>query len=251
MALVPYKPNSAYYPRDYPGNTMLTRYTPRPTMALAMAPRSSGYLRPRSSINRRRSKWSITNTRTNPVYPRPEVKFLDTQLGTPAAPLAITNAGSAIQSLNTLTIGANNGNRLGNQVAMKSVYYQFVINFGGTQDPIVVRHLLIWDKQSNGAAAALADVLQFSAVGVVSPLNLSNRERFVVLSDDRVTLSPQGENIRFISDFRRINQKSTFTSTTATIPTTGNLFFFMVSDEPLGATAPTYYGTWRVRYIDN
>lgn len=204
--------------------------------------------------SRRRSKWSIMNQRTNPVYPRPEVKYFDVQIGVIAGAVPIANNGTTIVSLNTIVQGLLSQNRIGGQVATKSVYYQYVVSLptGDTTTAVAVRHMLVWDRQSNGANPVAADFLQNpGSVGfVVSPLNLANRDRFVVLVDERLTMSPGSDIIKLCSGFRYINQQSTF-GNSAIPPTTGGLFAFFVSDEPAGATAPNLYGNWRVRFIDN
>lgn len=209
---------------------------------------SSRYKRRRST----RNKWSAFNTYTNPVYPRPEVKYTDTTQGTLLAPLPITSAGITPLSLNNVGMSAPPINRIGAQIATKSIYYNLVFNFGASTVPIVIRHVLVWDRQSNGVLPAYADVFSATGLLITSPLQLTNRNRFVILADDRLTLSPQGDNIRFLTGYRKINQLTTFEPTgTNNMPYTGNLVVMMVSDEPTtGTTQPTYYGTWRCRFID-
>lgn len=224
------------------------------------AARSSGYARRPTAIRgygrssyRRRNKFNAISHSTNPSYPRPEVKWFDTTLGTIAANVPILNDGSNMYQLNEIGSGFYANQRLGQQVATKSCYYQLVINLGSTPVPIVVRHILFWDKQppTAGALPTVTDLLATQPY-ITSPLNLNFRERFVVLAEDRVTLSPNGDQIKIIDGFRNINQLSTYVnSAVAADVTTGCLSMFLVSDEPTGTDAPRFYGTWRVRFIDN
>lgn len=217
------------------------------------------YSRRRGSYkNYRRSRYRSLlnnfNTRTNPVYPRPEVKVSDTTFGTIGAGIAIPSTGTAPVCMNNLGSGTFPGQRVGAQISSKSVYYQFVINFGSASAAIAVRFILWWDRQMNGILPTnLASVLDNPTLGIVSPLLLSNRNRYFILADERVTLSPQGTNIQYISGFRKINQLSTYDQTgSVNYPLTGGLLYAFISDEPStsSTTNPTYYGVFRFRYMD-
>lgn len=218
----------------------------------------SGYRRNHTINSSRgyRSKWYTANTRTNPVYPRPEVKWADTTFGTIAVPITIPASGSVFV-LNSLAQGITSQTRIGSQVATKSVYYQIVFNVGGTPLPNAMRHMLVWDRQHNGGSPVLTATDILAGPGttplLTAPLNLSNRDRFVVLADDRFTLSPNGDQIRYVDEFRKINQLTTYPLETAADndPVTGALCLLMISDETATANQPTFYGTWRVRYMDN
>lgn len=203
----------------------------------------------RRGYGRYRSKWATFNSRTNPVYPRPEVKNFDANLASIAIPQPILAAG-AITVLNEIAQGTDDENRIGRSTATKSVYYNFVLNFGTGAVPNCIRHMLVWDRQSNGVAPAVTAILDVNSQPVTAPLELDNRQRFVVLADERYTLSPNGDQIRFCSGFRNINQKTTWADG-VDVPSTGALLLLMVSDEATVANQPTFYGTWRTRFIDN
>lgn len=199
------------------------------------------------------SKWRAFSTRTDPVYPKPEVKYTDTTMGVIGAGIPITSGGTTPLSLNNVGMSAPPINRIGAQIATKSVYYNLVFNFGTATAPIAIRHLIVWDRQSNGLLPALTDVLSASGLLITSPFNLTNRNRFVILVDERHTLSPQGDNIRITTGYRKINQLTTYEPTgTNNMPFTGNLVVWLISDEPTASTTtqPGYYGTWRVRFLD-
>lgn len=264
MALVPYRSGTR---RNYgsafgaPSYALAQRNTrPRYTQMMGMARYGSQLSQGRGSRYGRggyQRYFSGSNLRTHPVYPKPEVKALDTQFGTLVNPNSIalsgTNTGN-FTVINAITPGTLLNGRLGNQIATKSVYYQYVLNFGTGPVPNAIRHLLVWDKQPNGAAPALTDVLaanQGTANSdyITVPMNLTNRDRFVILADERTTLSPNGDQIRIITGFRKINQRSDF-GVSGVSPTTGALCLAFVSDETVTANEPTVYGTWRVRFID-
>lgn len=208
------------------------------------------------TITRRRSrytynydKWKLPETRTDPKYPRPEVKAFDRNIGTLAAPLSINRTGT-FYDINTVPQGTAQNQRVGYMISNKSVYYQFVLNFGTTPIATAIRHMLVYDRQSNQSVPAIANFLADPANPITSPLNDNYQARFIILADDRTTLSPQADNIRVISNFCRVGHHSVFSNPTDQ-SITGSLCVFLVSDQVAGATAPLVYGTWRVRYIDN
>lgn len=253
MALVPYTRKRVYGDGNTPNWSRLFR----PFSSGSGGVMATGYAR-RSATQGRGNRYgrrryqdpfmSIMRTRTNPVYPRPEVKWTDTELGTIAAPVSIDNVGTTNQCINLLSQGSGPSSRLGSQVATKSVYYQFVLNFGQGPVPNAIRHILYWDRQSNAAVAPSTALLSAASL-ITSPMNLANRDRFVILADDRVTLSPNGDQIKVINGFRKINQLTNYT-VAGTTPQNGALNVLFISDESVAANEPTIYGTWRVRYID-
>lgn len=201
-----------------------------------------------------RDKWTLTDTRCDPIYPRPETKYLDTPLGqlppaTPGTPYAVPLAGS-IWLINALGQNVTGFSRVGQQVATKSIFYQYFVRIGEVTVPCVCRVLLFWDRTPNAVNPAVADVLSNPGNGVVSPLNLANRDRFVILADERLTLSPNGDTSKSVEGYRRINQLSTYADGQAA-PRTGGLFVLLISDENLTNYEPLIVGTWRVRFADN
>lgn len=231
---------------------------PAPIIAAPIS-RVTGYARnlgtgySRRSYGSYRSKWTAINSRTNPVYPRPEVKNLDFPLGNAGNTAPITDTGTPI-CLNIVTNGTGDSQRIGRSVATKSVYYNFVLNFGTGETPNAIRHMLIWDRQPNGNVPATTDILQQTGTSqlLVSPLNLDNKQRFVILADERLTLSPQGDQIRIVNGYRAINQKSTWDNdTTDNVPSSGSLLLLFLSDESTADDQPRFYGNWRIRYLDN
>lgn len=206
------------------------------------------------TIRRRKSgyyydKWKINDTRTDPRYPRPELKFFDRNIGSLTTPLSINSTGT-FYDINTIPQGVGQNNRVGYMISNKSVYYQFVLNFGSTPVPTAIRHMLTYDRQSNQSAPTVANFLADPANPITSPLNDNYKARFIVLADDRTTLSPNGDNIRIISNFCRIPHHSVYSNPTDQ-PITGCISVLLVCDQPVGPTAPLIYGTWRLRFYDN
>lgn len=221
-------------------------------MSMPRSSNSSGYS---SNLGNYKSsgtgKFYRISTNLNPRNPRPEVKYLDQGLGNPTAPVPISNSGANMYLINPIPQGITGQSRIGQQCGIKSCYYQFVLNFGTTTAPIALRHILFWDRQTNGLTPGATDLLANSSSLVTAPLNLVNRDRFVIIADDRTTLSPQGDGIRIIEGFRKINQITTWADSLNTTPITGGLFALFISDEVTTELLPNLYGTWRTRFVDN
>lgn len=260
MQIVPAS-NKRYFNQLQPSYGAIVPYTAPSQVAKRRSTNkyygSSGVI----NTNRRRKRGmsinSTFNTRSASVYPRPEVKFSDTVFGTIAAPLPIDAGGIVPISLNNIGIGSLATNRLGMQISSKSVFFNITFQLGAAPTTCALRHMLVWDRQSNGALPTAAMVLQDPTTPLTSPLNMLNKSRFFVLVDERMILSAQGDNIIYTTGFRKVNQVSTFdpsATPTSNQPYTGNLVVLMWSNIPTGATAntkPTYVGYWRFRYMDN
>lgn len=162
---------------------------------------------------------------------------------------------SAVQLLNGIARGDEINERTGRKVQMRSIemhLYATVTPATGTDQR--QRVLVIYDKQTNGAALTAANVLQnTSPVGL---RNLENRSRFICLYDEAFSLNATGESDseRTFKWYRKVNLTVTFNSgdagTVADI-TTGSLYMVVVGSNVAGATAGSVNGYVRVRYTDN
>lgn len=121
---------------------------------------------------------------------RTELKSLDVPLAT----YALNTTGS-VQPLNLIRAGTSFNNRVGRKVEGRS------IRVSGTIDAIrtvtgndYARVMIVYDRQSNGGAPAIADILQTvdqagnGTTTSYSGVNLNNRDRFIILRDERIYL---------------------------------------------------------------
>jgi hypothetical protein len=111
------------------------------------------------------------------------------------------------------------------------------------------RWMLVLDRQPNGAALAVTDVLDSTAIN--SHLNLANRSRFKVLADHVLALNASGEPGSRRTYVARIpmNDRVVFNSGTAgTIAdiVTTSIYFLTVGGEAAGVTAGSASGDFRV-----
>lgn len=136
------------------------------------------------------SRRSIAPPRTGGYYGlytqrgRDELKVIDTQVVT--AP--VLTAGTATL-LNGVAQGTDFTDRIGRKVNIRSIHLKYYIQAYNSVDvPLgdIFRIMLVWDYQTNGALAAVTDIL--TTADVLSGVNLTNRDRFKVLYDKRHTM---------------------------------------------------------------
>lgn len=110
-----------------------------------------------------------------------ELKFIDVSTGG-----TLTFASDAFFApilLNGCTQGSDATNRIGRKINIKSLYVRWEAHAGTTTTQgSPVRVIIAYDKQANAGAFGKTDLLL--ADDVLSPNNLSNRDRFVVLYDE-------------------------------------------------------------------
>jgi hypothetical protein len=122
-----------------------------------------------------------------------EYKFLDN----PVSALVINTAGQVDNVINTLAQGTSESERVGRKVMIHSFHWRFRLNLLNTLDAddtgICVRLMVVIDKQTNGSAYALSELL--AVPGTFDPAhafrNLQFQNRFVVLMDRMYCLNAQ------------------------------------------------------------
>lgn len=186
---------------------------------------------------------------TDPVYPRPEVKYWDQLIPASGSPPVNVLSTGTIQNLSNITLNITNG-RISTQCSLKSVYYQFVAQGGTANVPALLRHIVLYDRQPSQSIATAAAILQDPTLPITSPLNIDYSSRFVILADDRIQLSPRGSYISFCKGYRKVNQTITWAGS-GTTSLTGMITVALFSTTTVATDAPNIYGVWRLRFIDN
>lgn len=129
-------------------------------------------------------------------FPRPELKYYDAMEFPGSATVSWTtiagNTGTFIP-LNMPIEGPSACNRIGRRINMKSIMLRIMFGWVGTPQATTVQEFyriaLVYDAQANGTAPAVSDVFASNLVaGSVanspwSPVNLNNRDRFLVLKE--------------------------------------------------------------------
>lgn len=176
----------------------------------------------------------------------------------PAAYVADTTG--TVTLLNGVATGDDFTDRDGRRINMKSLFITGRISpiDSNTLDTIS-RLIVVYDKQSNGAAPVITDVLK--TANSVDQLNLNNRARFQVLVDKRFfigrvdntatqsfSVAPGGHMIKI---FRKLNLETQFSGTTAAVASiaTGSLYMITVGDGAAGLGGNFSLST-RVRFTE-
>lgn len=116
-----------------------------------------------------------------------------------AVNVALTlNTTAAITCVNLVQVGSSMFNRIGRKIEMRSVRMNaYMITAPVTRAtvfPDFGRVMIVYDRQTNGAFPAIADILQdteqsgTNSTTAQSGLNMNNRERFVTIMDKRITI---------------------------------------------------------------
>lgn len=181
------------------------------------------------------------------------------------------NTTVVIGSAFAIAQGAGVTQRIGNKILVKSIQFigTFIPQNAGTAQVStyspsqMVRMLVLVDKQPNGALPAASDVFE-SGTNVFSPINLSNRDRFVVIKDKMYTLGPAvstatanqyafgGDCIRLCKFYKKLRLPVTFGGSTSAITDlrTNNIIVVLFGSVATGTNDAQLDGYMRVRYVD-
>ena len=161
-----------------------------------------------------------------------------TALNNSSTPAGTYGAGIALEAscsqvgvcLNAVSVGAGLNQRIGRKIQMRSIKLDILLQAPGTwtansgvgalMQPAAssqlapVRILLVYDRQTNGAAVNAGDVLApigasglggATSVGVCSSNNLNNRSRFLTIYDKVYQLSSVNTPYRKVSIYKKMN----------------------------------------------
>jgi len=188
--------------------------------------------------------------------PSPELKVKD---NVPTKNSMVFNSSSTNGTLlcNGLAQGSEYNTRIGRKILMKSLLIRATIkNTADLANKTLTgnyRLLVVYDKQVNAVAPALTDIIETtsdSTFAMTSPLNLNNRDRFIVLSDKigsltvttAATQGAAGDVAAFfvcknIKIYKKLNHETIYNSGVAgTVGdiNTGALYVFLVGDRASG-----------------
>jgi len=181
-----------------------------------------------------------------------ELKTIDLNFGyNPQA-----NSGTNINLINGVAQGTDYNARVGRKLVMKSLFIRFQKEFSTTAPtkPVNIRVIVVLDKQTNGVLFSNANLLQFVASAgqsLTSPINLDNRDRFVIIKDKTLSLNGTAQATCFFKAFKRLDHEVIYGGTGATVGniTSGSLNIVTITDySPIDMIVN--FNT-RVRFSDN
>lgn len=157
---------------------------------------------------------------------------------------------AVITLINGVATGDDINNRDGRKFTMKSILVRGTINVGATPTGAAYRWMIVYDKQANGAAPVIGDILNVSSM--LGCNNLSNRDRFIIIADKTGFLEATGTIVRTIKKFINCNLETVCSGTTNGIASiaTGSLFLVTLGNLATGVTAPNLNVLTRVRFVE-
>lgn len=185
-----------------------------------------------------------------------EKKYFDTTV----IDTSDATSGVIINSLNLVPQGTTDQTRVGNKITIRNINIhaysnnddQTTLAFAGSN----IRVIVYLDKQANGAAAAVTDILNTAAI--TSFRNMDQVDRFVILVDKVVFNPVECANALHTSNQRHywsVNKKCNipvhFSSTTGAITEvrSNNIGILYISDFASGNSAAN--GRARVKFTDD
>lgn len=184
-----------------------------------------------------------------------ELKFADTSgAGTLNFGSLVFAAPGPTTLLNGLVPDSTATGRIGRKIVMKSLYLRWQASIGATSTGgSPVRIIVVYDKQANTQAPATSDILLQDAF--LSPNNLSNRDRFVVLCDELTEPLATGNNFSIAGTvYKKLNLETMYNQGNAgTIGdiTSGSVYILWAHAGTIGTANGQFNWRCRIRYSDN
>lgn len=214
----------------------------------------------------KQARGTLVSSRRSYSLPRP--RFWGVGAGTRARELKTIDSGTVAYGavgggavnctlLNGVATGTDYTNRIGRTITMSSILirFKFYVNTS-TNTGDTIRIMLIYDTQTNGAIPTSTDVLQ--TANYMEPVNLNNRDRFLVLRDKFIGMpaavitpplvagSPREVPVKM---YLKLNKDTIYGGTTSGIASiqSGALYLLMISG---GGFCNAVYNS-RVRFYDS
>lgn len=194
---------------------------------------------PKPALKRSYGKYDL-NPKT---VDKPELKSKEFSLTTATA---LANVWSVGVLMNGMNQGTSLNTRIGSKVLWKKLMFRYRDTTLAANHSI--RFLVVYDKQSNGAAPLITDVLQTDSI--ISFNNLNNRDRFITVIDDTITPDITNSNSGLIGMYsRKINLETIYNGNTGLITDINSgAFYYFVSTT---AVSGGFECGSRMRFTDN
>lgn len=179
-----------------------------------------------------------------------EMKSIDI----PATSTVINTVG-AVTLLNGVARGDTSATRVGNRITLRSIQVKgYGLPTAATGNSQCGRVIVVYDRQSNGAAPAVTDILKDSHGSSLK--NQLNDGRFLTLMDQMLaipTADGNGEYPVLVDFYKKLNLSVDFNANNAgTIADfiSGSIYLLSIGSEAAGAGAGAFVFSSRVRFND-
>jgi len=160
----------------------------------------------------------------------------------------ISTTGS-ITLLSGVAQGVTDNTRIGNSFIYQNMLLNFALTANGSSPGSIVRMVLFVDKETNGVAPTVSDVIG-PTPGIITPLNEDNTKRFVILKNKLITLT-SFINIRQWKSFHQLPFHAYYGGTGDTVADCkeNQIYMLLISDVSTNTPAYEYYS--RIKFTDN
>lgn len=201
--------------------------------------------------SKKRAKHSLANPHPRPLK-IPEVKNFEA--GGTIATTFNASTFAAPSLLNGLQYGTAANQHVGRKVMLRSILIRMTSNLGPTSTQGAnTRVLVIYDRQTNGAAPAALDIT--TANDFWSVMNLNNSDRFVVIFDKILPAISQNGNWSVAKKvYKKLSLDMIFnagSTGTVTDIQTGSLYLLVGINGTMGVANGGFTFTSRIRFVDS
>jgi len=200
-----------------------------------------------------------------------EKKGVDGNMDISAGILETTNTNSNIFVPVLVSPGTASYNRVGRKIQLRSLRVRGVYELESGSTSVTVRMVIVWDKQPSGVLPTFDIIFGSTAQDgtessdVLDALRYDNMDRFQILRDVVVSLTPQGYagsavpglNQYVFDEYVKLTGKETVYSaqntpcTIADVSSGGLYVIFRATDRVSGVReVNTAFTTYRLRYTD-
>lgn len=154
-----------------------------------------------------------------------------------------------ISGLTLMATGDTDVTREGNKILAHDVYVRGYAQIHTSALQSIVRIILFVDKECDGVAPTVANVLQTTSY--LSPLNQNFSKRFVVLHDRSMALNDTGENSKPFKFYVKVPFHIHYDGTSANITDAkeNQIFLLLISNESTNTPVVNWYA--RFKWYDN
>lgn len=167
---------------------------------------------------------------------------------------SLTGVWSAVLLINGIAQGTGAFQRVGRRYKNTSMQYRMtqVVQANNTL-PQILRVLVVWDKNPNGASPTVTNILELD--NFRSPMALANSDRFVVISDEIFSTNEDGGNGTIHGEkYKKMALESNAPGSAATIASINQGAMYLMACAPIlggtGAGPQTVDIFTRVRFTD-
>lgn len=195
----------------------------------------------------------------------PEVKYFDTAISdngagglNPAVSITDICQIPALDAPGVLNATARDGDKVTLRSIQISGYCQANWVSGNINGAVACRLVLYRDTQSLTSIPAPTNILEafppLAIPGTTSLRNMTMRNRFLILHDQRVNISQNGNSVFAINKYLKVQDNLVFESDTTGIPTANTYGIMLINDQGTGTitgSSVNWYIQTRLRFTDN